>query len=67
MRNLAEARTYDGYRIPYGDKRFDLAVLSHVVEHLEHPRLLLYEASGWQSASSLKSRWNIPRGSGTIS
>lgn len=42
---LVEARHYDGDRIPYGDRRFDLAVLSHVVEHLEHPRHLLYEAA----------------------
>jgi len=42
---LAEARLFDGYTIPYPDAAFDLAVLSHVVEHLEHPRRLLYEAA----------------------
>lgn len=42
---LADCRIFDGYRVPYEDDRFDLAVLSHVLEHVEHPRLLLYEAS----------------------
>ncbi len=36
---------FDGYHVPYPDERFDLAVLSHVIEHVEHPRQLLYEAS----------------------
>lgn len=42
---LAECRLYGGYEIPYPDDRFDLAVLSHVVEHLEYPRKLLYEVA----------------------
>ena len=42
---LVECRLFDGYRIPYEDSRFDLAILSHVLEHVEHPRQLLYEAS----------------------
>lgn len=41
---LAEARQFDGYTIPYPDNHFDLVILSHVVEHLEYPRRLLYEA-----------------------
>jgi predicted TPR repeat methyltransferase len=36
-----DARLYDGHRI---EDRYDLAVLTHVVEHLEHPRQLLYTA-----------------------
>jgi SAM-dependent methyltransferase len=36
--------TYDGSRFPYGDGSFDLAVLTHVVEHLENPRIVLNEA-----------------------
>jgi ubiquinone/menaquinone biosynthesis C-methylase UbiE len=42
---LLECNIFDGYDIPYGDSKFDIAVLSHVVEHVEHPRQLLYEAS----------------------
>lgn len=45
MERLEEFRLFDGYRIPYEDGKFDLAVLSHVVEHLEYPRQLLYEAA----------------------
>src|SRR5258705_1760919 len=42
---LVECKLFDGYHIPYEDQRFDLAILSHVIEHVEHPRQLLYEAS----------------------
>ena len=35
---------FDGYSTPYDNKKFDLAILSHVVEHVEYPRTLLYEA-----------------------
>jgi SAM-dependent methyltransferase len=41
---LREVRNYNGYDLPYDDDFFDLAILSHVVEHLEHPRRLLREA-----------------------
>jgi SAM-dependent methyltransferase len=40
-----ECQLFDGYRISYPDRQFDLVVLSHVLEHVEHPRMLLYEAS----------------------
>lgn len=42
---LVETTVFDGYRTPYADDQFDLVLLSHVVEHVEHPRLLLYEAA----------------------
>ena len=42
---LAECRLYDGGVLPHADRRFDLAILSHVLEHVEHPRQLLAEAS----------------------
>ncbi len=42
---LVECRQFDGYVVPYPDGAFDLAILSHVLEHVEHPRLLLNEAA----------------------
>jgi methionine biosynthesis protein MetW len=42
---VQDCQLFDGYRIPYADGRFDLAVLSHVVEHVEYPRKLLHEAA----------------------
>lgn len=42
--HLKECALFDGYNIPYADKKFDLAVLSHVIEHVEFPRQILYEA-----------------------
>lgn len=40
---LKEVRKFDGYAIPYADRAFDLAICSHVLEHVEHPRILLRE------------------------
>jgi len=42
---LVECRLFDGYDVPYEEGRFDLSILSHVIEHVEHPRQLLYEAA----------------------
>jgi len=42
--SLVECRLFDGERIPYEDGSFDLAILSHVIEHVENPRKLLREA-----------------------
>lgn len=44
IEEIKEVQLFDGYSIPYNDNRFDLAILSHVVEHLEFPRLLIREA-----------------------
>ena len=45
IEGLVECRVFDGESVPYDDGAFDLAVLSHVLEHAEHPRRLLVEAS----------------------
>jgi len=44
IENLIECKLFDGYSLPYEDGQFDLTILSHVVEHVEHPRMLLHEA-----------------------
>jgi len=41
--NLIDILKFDGYKIPYPDKYFDLAISVHVLEHVEHERLFLYE------------------------
>jgi ubiquinone/menaquinone biosynthesis C-methylase UbiE len=43
LSSLQNVQLFDGYKIPYGPKEFPLATCSHVIEHVEHPRLLLRE------------------------
>jgi ubiquinone/menaquinone biosynthesis C-methylase UbiE len=40
---LREVKKFNGYEIPYADGEFDLVYCSHVLEHVEHPRILLRE------------------------
>jgi ubiquinone/menaquinone biosynthesis C-methylase UbiE len=40
---LKEVKSFDGYQIPYADDTFDLVILAHVLEHVEHERILLRE------------------------
>lgn len=40
---LKDAILFDGYKIPFSDNAFDLVTCSHVIEHVEHYRLLLRE------------------------
>jgi len=42
---VVECRAFDGDNVPYRDGSFDLVILSHVIEHLEFPRKILYEAA----------------------
>jgi len=42
---VVDAVEYDGSHFPFPSSRFDLAIISHVLEHAEEPRRLLYEAA----------------------
>jgi ubiquinone/menaquinone biosynthesis C-methylase UbiE len=45
-RNIASIKSvqeFDGYHLPFGDDSMDLIILTHVLEHVEHERLLLRE------------------------
>jgi ubiquinone/menaquinone biosynthesis C-methylase UbiE len=40
---LVDFKKFDGYYIDYADDFFDIAYCTHVIEHVEHPRVLLRE------------------------
>jgi|UniRef100_UPI0037D9DAFF hypothetical protein len=43
LKTLKSAEIFDGYKIPFPDRSFDTAIAIHVLEHVEHERLLLSE------------------------
>jgi len=43
LKSLKSVQKFDGYKIPFDNKSFELSLCSHVIEHVEHPRLLLRE------------------------
>lgn len=40
-----DVRLFDGYEVPFEPACFDLAIVSHVLEHVEYPRKLILEAA----------------------
>jgi ubiquinone/menaquinone biosynthesis C-methylase UbiE len=40
---LSQIKQFDGYNLPFDDKEFDLAICSHVIEHVEYPMMLMRE------------------------
>jgi len=43
IQGLSQIVQFDGYTLPFKDKEFELGICSHVIEHVEFPRLLLRE------------------------
>ncbi len=43
INNLKSIQLFDGYNLPFDDSSFDLVILTHVLEHVEHERILLRE------------------------
>ncbi len=43
INDLLSVQLFDGYRLPFEDNSVDLIILSHVLEHVEHERMLLRE------------------------
>jgi SAM-dependent methyltransferase len=62
---LATAEVFDGATVPHEDARFDLVVFTHVLEHAEFPRRLLYEAARVGRhvfvEVPLEDHWRLPR------
>jgi SAM-dependent methyltransferase len=62
---LASAEVFDGVRLPHADRSMDLVVLTHVLEHAEHPRSLLDEAARVGRhvfvEVPLEDHWGLPR------
>ncbi len=56
---------YDGRRLPFGDRAFDLGILSHVLEHVHEPPALLAEVARVCSAVvvevPLEANWSARR------
>ena len=51
IEQLNQALLFDGYHIPFDDDQFDLAICSHVLEHVEHERVLLLTSKNQEALS----------------
>ncbi len=43
LKSVKRIVRFDGYHLPFEDNSFDLATCSHVIEHVEFPRMLIRE------------------------
>lgn len=43
IKGVKSVQLFDGYSLPFAKDSFDLIILSHVLEHVEHERILLRE------------------------
>ncbi|WP_245580835.1 class I SAM-dependent methyltransferase [Daejeonella oryzae] len=43
LKHLKSVQSFDGYKTPFADNEFDLVILAHVLEHVEHERILIRE------------------------
>lgn len=43
LKSIHSVQSFDGYTVPYPDQHFDLVILAHVLEHVEHERILIRE------------------------
>src|SRR4030088_2212695 len=60
-----QVRLFDGYELSFPDKMFDVAILSHVLEHGEYPRRLVQDAARVAKTVfvevPLEDNWRMPR------
>lgn len=54
---LNDVQSFDGYHFPFNDQEFDLVIFSHVLEHVEHERIILREIARVSEYQSIE----VPR------
>ena len=43
LKSVKKIILFDGYKLPFKNNEFDVALCSHVIEHIEYPRMLIRE------------------------